>query len=319
MDDGRRADDDGRRTVPESRSPNHESRVPDRQSVAAAVKYWFEDIDHFSRLVLALPLHPYQLAPARAIVDSVIHGRGLTFAVMMARQAGKNELSAQIEAYLLNLYQRTGGQIVKASPTFKPQTINSMLRLCDRLDNPCIVTCEGSSGGYRRRQGYIVEFGSARTLFFSAGPTASVVGATADLMLEGDEAQDIAADKWYKDFSPMTASTGATTVLYGTAWTADNLLARMMQHLRQQERADGIRRTFVYDATEVAACNPAYSRHVEERVARLGRDHPLVKSQYFLGAIDPKSPPPIPPPPLPPPSPPSLSPSTHSTSICLEL
>lgn len=35
---------------------------------------------------------------------------------MMSRQAGKNELSAQLEAYLLNLFQRRGGAIVKDIP-----------------------------------------------------------------------------------------------------------------------------------------------------------------------------------------------------------
>ena len=52
----------------------------------------------------------------------------------MARQVGKNELSAQLQAYLKNLHQGRAGQTVKASPTCKPQTINSILRLCDRLD-----------------------------------------------------------------------------------------------------------------------------------------------------------------------------------------
>ena len=283
--------DERRDTQDATRSTQHAPCLapdapPPNQTLVTAVRYWFEDIDHFSRLILGRGLRPYQLEPARAIVDSVIHGRGLTFAVMMARQAGKNELSAQIEAYLLNLYQRRGGQIVKASPTFRPQTLNSMLRLCDRLDNPCNGNAAGGGAGYRRRQGYIVEVGRARTLFFSAGPAASVVGATADLLLEGDEAQDIAEEKWYKDFSPMTASTNATTVLYGTAWTTDTLLARTIQHLRRQEKADGLRRVFVYDATQVAACVPAYGRYVEEQVARLGREHPLIKSQYYLEPID---------------------------------
>lgn len=62
-------------------------------------------------------LRRYQVEPARAILDSVLTGRGDTFAVMMSRQAGKNELAAQLEAYLLNLYMFRGGQIVKASPT----------------------------------------------------------------------------------------------------------------------------------------------------------------------------------------------------------
>ena len=75
------------------------------QVLRSAIKYWLSDISHFSRLVLGRPLRTYQLEPARAILRSILHGRGHTFAVMMSRQSGKNELAAQLEAYLLNLYQ----------------------------------------------------------------------------------------------------------------------------------------------------------------------------------------------------------------------
>jgi hypothetical protein len=239
-------------------------------------------VGRFSRVVAERPLRPYQVEPARAIVDSVRRGQGLTFAVMMARQAGKNELSGQLEAYLLNLNQRRGGQIVKASPTFKPQTLNSLDRLADRLNN----AWNGGPGGYQRRAGYIIELGAARALFFSAEPTANVVGATADLLLEGDEAQEIAPEKWHKDFAPMAASTNATTVLYGTAWSTDTLLAQTIHHLRRQEAGDGIRRVFTYDADQVAAHLPAYGRYLRQQVERLGRDHPLIRSQYYLEAVD---------------------------------
>src|SRR5262245_5363141 len=93
------------------------------------------DVDLFSRHIVGLPLRPYQLEPARAILDSIFHHRGRTFTIMMSRQAGKNELSAQLEAYLLNLFQRKGGVIVKAAPTFKPQIVNSILRLERALEN----------------------------------------------------------------------------------------------------------------------------------------------------------------------------------------
>ena len=199
---------------------------------------------------------------------------------MMSRQAGKNELSGQLEAYLLNLYQRRGGQIVKASPTFKPQTVNSILRLRDRLDNPW------NRNRWRPREGYMIELGRARALFFSAEPRANVVGATASLLLEGDEAQDIGADKWDKDFTPMGASTNVTTVLWGTAWTNDTLLATTIQDLERQQAQDGIRRVFTYDADRVGAEVPAYAAYVARQVARLGRNHPLIKTQYFLETID---------------------------------
>ncbi|MGB9879166.1 MAG: hypothetical protein ACPLRM_00265, partial [Anaerolineae bacterium] len=64
------------------------------------IKAFLSDVRLFSKVVIRRELRPYQLAPAKAIVDSVIHRRGLTFAVVMSRQAGKNELSAQLEAYL---------------------------------------------------------------------------------------------------------------------------------------------------------------------------------------------------------------------------
>ncbi len=94
----RRMLDERRDTQDATRSTQHAPCLapdapPPNQTLVTAVRYWFEDIDHFSRLILGRGLRPYQLEPARAIVDSVLHGRGLTFAVMMARQAGKNELS----------------------------------------------------------------------------------------------------------------------------------------------------------------------------------------------------------------------------------
>lgn len=245
-----------------------------------AVKYWLSDLSHFSRLILHRPLRHYQLAPARAILDSILHGCGETFAVMMARQSGKNELSGQLEAYLLNLYRRRGGQIVKASPTFKPQTLNSILRLADRLNNPW------NTGQWKRREGYMIELDTARALFFSAGPNANVVGATASLLLEGDEAQDIDPLKWAKDFRPMGASTNVTTVLWGTAWTSSTLLAQTIATLRAKQAQDGRQRVFLADADVVALEVPNYGVYVASEVARLGRQHPLIRTQYYLETIE---------------------------------
>lgn len=248
--------------------------------IARAARIILSDIEPFSKHILKKPLRPYQLEPARAILSSVLQGRGETFAVVMSRQAGKNETAAQIEAYLLNLFQRKGGQIVKASPTFKPQTVNSMMRLGQHLNNPW------NSGRWSRPHGYMIQLGKACVMFFSAQRTANVVGATADLLLEADEAQDISADKWAKDFVPMAAATAATKVMWGTVWTSKTLLGQTMRQLRQMQARDGLQRVFTYDATVVGEAVPAYARHVENEVARLGRHHPLIRTQYFLEEID---------------------------------
>src|SRR3990172_5015735 len=94
-----------------------------------ATRLALSDVGAYSRYVSRRALRAYQLEPAEAIVRSILAGAGRTFVVEMSRQAGKNELSAQLEAYLLTIVQRVGGQIVKASPTFKPQTLNSLQRL----------------------------------------------------------------------------------------------------------------------------------------------------------------------------------------------
>jgi hypothetical protein len=245
------------------------------------IKRFLSDVDMFSRAVVGRPLRPYQLAPAKAIVESVLSKRGDTFAVVMSRQAGKNELSAQLEAYLMNLFQQVrGASIVKAAPTYKPQTVTSRMRLRDCLDN-----------AWNRQflhgdEQWIIRLGRCRIFFFSAQPGANVVGATATVLLECDEAQDVDEDKWSKDFAPMAASTNATTVFYGTIWTSRTLLAKVMRDLRRREAADGRQRVWLVPWEVVAAEVPAYGEYVRKEMARLGPDHPIIRTQYKLEEID---------------------------------
>lgn len=221
-------------------------------------------------------LRPYQGEAGRAVLDSVLHRRGLTFTVEMARQGGKNELSAQLEVLLLTLGMARGVSLVKAAPTFVPQCLISLRRLTERLDDA------GYGGFWSREDGHIVRLGKARQCFLSAEPSANVVGMTADPLLEIDEAQDVDREKFWKELRPMGASTNATTVLYGTPWDGSGLLEEVKQSNLEAQRKDGIRRHFAYDWEAVAACNPLYRRYVEEERARLGEDHPLFRTQYLL-------------------------------------
>jgi hypothetical protein len=84
----------------------------------------------------------------------------------------------------------------------------------------------------------------------------------------------------------MAASTDATRVFWGTAWTADTLLARELRAAQAAEAADGVRRLFRKDALEIGQLVPAYARFVAGQVALLGREHPSVRTQYFSEEID---------------------------------
>lgn len=248
---------------------------------SAALKCLLRDPVLFARHASGLKLRAYQQAAARAIVDSVLHRRGLTFVVIMSRQAGKNELQAQLECFLLTRLMQTNAEIVKASPTFKPQTENAMRRL-ERVLQANVI----ARRLWKRDAGYIYRVGSASIYFFSAYKEANVVGATASTLLECDEAQDVLPAKWDKDFAPMAASTNATTVFWGTIWTSRTLLARELRAAKAAQAKDGIRRVFMFDAEAVGAEVEAYAAYVAAQVQKLGRAHPLIKTQYFLEEID---------------------------------
>jgi hypothetical protein len=244
------------------------------------------DVVSFAQHASGLKLRKYQIQVARAIVDSVINKRGLSFVVIFPRQSGKNELQAQIETYILTMFSRTDAEIVKISPTWKPQTMNAMRRLQRVLERNLITMGKWWKEKWLKEQGYIYRFGNARIFFMSGGPASNIVGATASTLLEVDEAQDVFQAKFDKDISPMAASTNATRVFWGTAWTSRTLLARELRAAREAEKVDGIQRAFVLTAEDVAREAPAYGKFVAEQVAKMGRQHPLVKTQFFSEEID---------------------------------
>lgn len=223
-------------------------------------------------------LRPYQREAARAILQSVRDRAGRTITVEIARQGGKNELSAQIELLLLALNASRDAEAVKCAPTFRPQLSISRLRLWKRIGQLGLDFIAA-------REPNAVRVGRARVFFLSAEPAANVVGHTASLLLEVDEAQGVDPDKFDRDFRPMAATANATTIYYGTAWDDRTLLERAKQANLEAERRDGVRRHFEYDWQAVARYIPAYAEYVETERRRLGETHPLFLTQYCLKPI----------------------------------
>ncbi|GCE13301.1 phage terminase large subunit family protein [Tengunoibacter tsumagoiensis] len=247
-------------------------------------------VAQFAQQILGKPLYPYQELIAEAIVRSIYTEQGHIFTVMMARQSGKNQLSAVLEAYLL--FYQSEGVIVKAAPTFRPQILHSRLRLLSLLETPLtrkrIWQSYGQIVGLAPRADQLLvrnQIGP-RVMFFSAAPESNVVGATASLLLEIDEAQDVSAEKFDRDFRPMASTTNATTVLYGTAWSDRTLLAQQQARNREFEQRTGIQLHFEYDWRILAAVNSAYRHYVEQEIARLGEEHQAIQTQYYLRPIN---------------------------------
>lgn len=249
--------------------------------LVAKLKVMLKDEAEFIARASGMTLRNYQLPVARAVIDSIRNERGMSFVVEFPRQSGKNEVQAQIEVYLLVLLSLTNCEIVKISPTKKPQAANAMRRL-EKVLSQNIIT----RGRWKKREGYIYQFGSARIYFLSGAPDSSIVGATASTLLEVDEAQDILIGKFDKDISPMAASTNATKIFWGTTWTSETLLDREKRLAIEAQARDGRQRVFTISAEVVTAEVPAYGAFVREQISRLGRNHPFVKTQFFSETIE---------------------------------
>src|SRR5215218_4801746 len=145
------------------------------------------DIDDYSRIAIpGYRLRAYQVEPARAIAQSVVGHDGRQFAIVFSRQAGKDELLAQMLAYLLTRSAIRGGTAVVAAPTFHPQAALSRDRLLARLDpgrNRISRTFVDSAVDCGLRDGYAVTLGRAAARFLSAAPGSGARGQTADLLL----------------------------------------------------------------------------------------------------------------------------------------
>jgi hypothetical protein len=223
----------------------------------------------------------YQLAVVPALLHSIRQHLGMTFVIVFPRQSGKDEFLVWLKAWLLGLFSFLPVGIVEFNPTYKPQTETAMMRFEAALDSHQLTRKR-----WRKRSDFIRRMGRAWVSFLSGDGKANVVGATASLLLIVNEAQDIEAAVYDKKSEPMTASTNGTRLFAGTVWTSSTLLAREIHAAREAEQRDGMRRVFLFTADDVRKVVPWYGTHVDNVVKKLGRQHPLVRTQYFCEEID---------------------------------
>ncbi|HSP31902.1 MAG TPA: hypothetical protein VLO13_07845, partial [Halomonas sp.] len=260
-----------------------------------------ENIREAWRLLRKNDPFDYQIEIADAIIYSALNGLGWYFVIMVTRQAGKNEISAFIQQYILlygHLFKKPVSG-VKFAPVIKPQVIASMQRLegAHTDDSGGLAGSVLSKGRWTKSEGYNYHMGPKRDTnkwaFLSINPTADVASQTALTLLEGDEAQDIDVNKWERDAQPMGSWNNATTVLYGVAWTKESFIYKgMQQALSMEERLEvelGYRPKLVFkvDAYRVIASgNLNYKKAFENQIARLGKDHIAIQTQYLLNFVD---------------------------------
>jgi hypothetical protein len=244
------------------------------------VKAVLRSIRLFSALVIRLPLRSYQVGPADAVVDSCLNNRGLEFLWVFPRQSGKDEAVAQLCVFLLTLFHRVEAGMVHVFPT-SGQLATGITRLSHRLEN--LWTGERWwSKSHPARLG----LGLAQVAFFSGHPQARSEGATANLLLIVNEAQDQVEAVINRRYTPMRASTNATALYVGTVRTTGDFLWRKKTELEGLQTADGRRRVFIVSPDEVGAENPHYGAFVTAQVKLKGRNHPAIMTEYYNEPVD---------------------------------
>jgi hypothetical protein len=230
------------------------------------------------------PLRGPQAEMITKIEKFVTAHKGGVMTILSSRQTGKNEMGAILQRR--HLWRRQFANLpsiwIRTAPTYKPQIVNSKKRLREillldakkRIRHPLF-----SGQKLIQEEGYIWRLGNASVEFVSSGPQANVVGATASECLDMDEAHKVDKAKFDEDFAPFTASTNAATLLWGVAANGLDTIEAYRQLNIEKGRTDLNIRVPCEDWMEHL---PKYRAHVEERVAMLGWDHPIIKTQYRL-------------------------------------
>ena len=206
----------------------------------------------------------------------------MTLVVIFPRQSGKNELQAQLECYLLACLHTKESEMIKISPTYQPQTVNAMQRLERVLERNAVI----QQTGWKKENGYTYRVGKARMIFLSGSPRR-----------QHRRARRLRPCwKWTRPRTWILRSLTKKLV----QWLRPRMHKRLLGHGLDQpdpagarvqggaggEQQDGIRRVWRLTAEDVGAEVAAYQKFVAAQVAKLGRNHPLIKTQFYSEDID---------------------------------
>ena len=255
----------------------------DQQALVNLYARAFEDPDFHRRLEKqpgqAKPLKKEQVRILLDIENLIEDGTGDTMTIRLPRQFGKNEIAAEVHKRHLLRRCLSGGSIVRAAPTFRPQIVNSMRRLHKLCRNDPLFDYDR----LRMAQGFIAEYGEAEVFFLSSDEKANPEGATANVALDMDEAHKTSVESYEERFVPMCASTNAPQILWGVAAAKQDLLYKTRERNFQMGLSH---RNIQIPAQLIAETDPIYRAHYQNRIDRLGADHIVVETQYNLVDVD---------------------------------
>jgi hypothetical protein len=182
----------------------------------------------------------------RAVIDSVIHGKALSFSLEISSEAGILGVSARLERFLMVITARSGGTSARVAPRLMADTYPAMVELTRRLP-----------AGWAPEGDRTVRFGLACQLFVSVDHPVPAGDATShpDRLLEVAAAHRV-DQEWFRTrvLPRATRARRLTTVYYGSSQaghagpSGESIYSQAARHHRALESIDGVRRHFIADA-----------------------------------------------------------------------
>ena len=226
--------------------------------------------------LLGIKMRPYQVEFAERVIYSVFNHESLEVVSLWTRQGGKTETIACVSMFLLLVYPKIMQKPIRIgifAPKFEQANI-TFERIRTRYNYLAKVSPKYNVGRFKWGNSIEIFEGSCvRCISASEGTT--IEGETFDLVIT-EETQDISNRKLIKSIFPMTAATGGTRVLIGTAsfhkcyfWEAT-------------ERLKGSPDGFFNDWKVVVKYNKKYQKHINKEISRIGEDSDEFRSQYCL-------------------------------------
>lgn len=234
------------------------------------------DVGYQRAVVYNSPLYPPEIETIKKCEYHINNKTGKTITIRSARQTMKNECSGMLCTRMLSLFKDEGGIYIRTAPTHKPQIINSKMRVAQFLNSDPTIK------GWYPKEGYMFVLGNAVIQFLSTDKKANVVGATASICLDIDEAHKVDKGKYEEDFGPMSAFHNVPTIMWGVAADKQDLLYEHLQY-NLETNPDCV---LQYSAEIWCELRESYAKHYTERRNKLGADHPVILTQYDLVDVE---------------------------------
>jgi hypothetical protein len=266
----------------------------------ALIERLIDGIIEFMHLMVGHELHPYQIAPARRMIESVLINDGEEVTILMSRQSGKSETVADVVAALLVLLPqlaarypdfenlkkfRRGFWVGIFAPTDE-QADTIFSRIVSRLtsDHAMDILLDPELDELPEGRGKLVKLKKSGSFcrMQTAHPRAKIESKSYHLLIV-DEAQHADEHVVRKSIHPMGAYYNASLVKLGTPDVKKGDFYKAIQlNKRRQTKRGAKQNHFEYDWKACAKYNPNYRKYVTKELQRLGEDSDEFRLSYAL-------------------------------------